>query len=77
MKRLFDKSVWVVGLSALLTLSGLSFVFCPTAHAGGLADPGHALVQGEEGIGHDEACGRYSTTVRRGGARAHPPPWGR
>ncbi len=43
MKR-FDKGVFVVGLSAALTLSGMSFVFCPTAHAGGPPPPTTATV---------------------------------
>lgn len=46
MKRLFDKSVWIVALSAALTLSGLSFIFCPTAHAGGTLPPAAATVAG-------------------------------
>lgn len=33
-QRLPDTSVWVVALSALLTLSSVSLIFCPTAHAG-------------------------------------------
>ena len=32
-----DKSVCIVIGSAVLTLASLSFVFCPTAHAGGPA----------------------------------------
>ena len=29
-----DKTVWIVALSSLFTLSGVSLLFCPTAHAG-------------------------------------------
>jgi hypothetical protein len=38
-RRVMDKSVWIVALSALLTLSGASFLFCPTARAGSDVTP--------------------------------------
>lgn len=37
MKPRLDKAFWIIALSAGLTLSSFSLVFCPTAHAGGAA----------------------------------------
>jgi len=33
-ERIFDKGVWIIAASALLTLSGASLIVCPTARAG-------------------------------------------